>query len=563
MLARLPCAALCLLVLAPLTLDWAAANPGAPTAIHVTVRDADSRRPLPCRLTLLDARGALVAAEVVDDPWLATRPGVIYTGTGEARFSLPQGRYRLHVTRGMEYGLVTRDLEVGPRPVRLALSLAREVDTHGYISSDTHIHTLTHSGHGDSTIRERMATIAGEGIELAIATDHNHHTDYAPHARETHTHPHFTPVIGNEVTTPIGHFNAFPILPGSRLPNPRLADWQSLLKEIRDTPGVRVVVLNHPSDTHSGFTPTDPRRFHPASGEALDGSPWEIDGIEVVTSAALQSDFMKPYRDWFALLNRGRRIVGIGSSDSHDVDAFILGQARTYIASTATTPDQIDVQEACDSLLAGRALVSMGLLVEAWVDDRGVGEFVTGGGPEMRLRLRIQGPRWTTCDRIDLYANGQKVWTGPVAHADRAVVKFDRTLSLPRPAHDVWVVAIASGPGVRAPYWPTPRPYQPLRPDWDPYVLASTSPIRIDGDGDGIYSSPRDYARRALQAAGDSPERLMEALATYDEATAVQAAALCRERSVDLTTPAFRRAVDGAAPSVRHGFVAYRRLLVE
>lgn len=538
--------------------------------VRISVRDT-SGAPLPARLTVLDAQGGMAKIEADPAKWLAVRPGVVYTGTGEAAFRLPHGRFTLHVNRGPEYGLVTRPLTVGEKPQSLTVRLPREVDTRGYISADTHIHTRTFSGHGDATIEERMATIAGEGIELAVATDHNHHTDYAPAARETGTAPFFTSVIGNEVTTKTGHFNAFPVRPGSRPPDFNTADWAKLQADMRALPGVRVVILNHPADNHSGFIPTDPKRFHPASGESRDGRPWNIDGIEVVTSAALQSDWMRPYRDWFALLNRGRTTVGIGASDTHDVSRFILGQARTYVASRASRPDQIDVQEACDSILAGRVLVSMGLLTEMWVDDRfGVGDLSTGRSTSMKVRIRVQGPRWIEADRVDLYLNGQKIVSRPVASKGQQVVKSDLMLTLPRPKHDAWLVAIASGPGADDPYWPAGRPYQPDRADWDPKVLGSTSPIRIDGNGDGVYTSPLEQARRALAAArlGDAPSaadltRLAGLLERSDSAVAVQATSLLFQRGLDLMGAPARGAFENAAPHVRHGFIAYRNLLRE
>ena len=89
----------------------------------------------------------------------------------------------LHAGRGFEWGVAKHKLSLQADERReLTLSLKREVDTRGWIAADSHIHTLTHSGHGDARIEERMITIAGEGIELAVATDHNHHTDYAPTA---------------------------------------------------------------------------------------------------------------------------------------------------------------------------------------------------------------------------------------------------------------------------------------------------------------------------------------------------------------------------------------------
>lgn len=542
------------LIGASLVAGIGAGQPG-PGRMVVRVTDAKTSLPLPCRLTVLDREGRPAGLTPEKHSSLAYRPGVIYTGTGEAAFSAPAGRYTLHATRGLEYGLATRTLDVSARGAEVNLRLEREVDTAGYVSCDPHIHTLTHSGHGDSTIEERMATIAGEGIELAIATDHNHHTDYTAFARSTGTHQHFTSVIGNEVTTREGHFNAFPIRPGSAIPDYRVTDWKILLPGIRAVPGVRVVVLNHPSNDHSGFIPTDPGRFHPHSGESRDGRPWDIDGIEVITSAAMQSDWMKPYRDWFALLNRGRRIAGIGSSDSHDVDRFILGQGRTYVASRAEQPDQIDIQEACDSFLAGKVLASMGLLAEAWALDS------SAASKDLRVRVRVQGPRWITADRLDLFANGARVLSRPLSHARSAVVKADVTLTLPRPAYDVWLVAIAAGPGADHPYWPIPRPYQPTDPNWEPRVIGSSSVLRADTDGDGAYSSPADYARKEVDAAGASSERLMASLARYDAAVAVQAASLLHERGRNLSGAPWAPAVERASPAVRQAFVAYRNAL--
>lgn len=526
--------------------------------VQVSVTEAGTKQPLPCRLTVLDANGNLASITPAKVPWLAARQGVIYTGTGTATFSVSPGTYTLYANRGMEYGLITRPLNLTGGETRLSLELAREVDTKGYVSCDPHIHTLTHSGHGDATVEERLATIAGEGIELAVATDHNHHTDYTPTAKATGTAPFFTPVVGNEVTTSVGHFNAFPVRPGSPVPDYKSSDWKALLAGIRAVPGVQIVFLNHPSNNHSNFIPTDPKRFNAASGESLDGRSWDFDGIEVVTSAALQSDWMKPYRDWFALLNSGRNIVGLGSSDSHEVNRYILGQGRTYVVCRDAEPNRIDVDEACKSIRDGRVLVSMGLLTEMWAGESSSTtnhQLSTINSP-LTVRIRVQGPRWISADRLDLFANGEKIYSLPIVSTEGSVVKFDRALTLPRPAHDAWLVAIASGPGVDKLYWPIPRPYQPTRPDWEPRVIGSSSVAKIDVDRGG-YQSPREQAMKILDAAGGKPDAALKSLAAYDSAVAVQTAALLRERGVDLKSGPVRTAIDASAPHVRQALVAY------
>ena len=104
---------------------------------------------------------------------------------------------------------------------RVDLAIRREVPTEGLVACDTHVHTLTYSGHGDATLDERAVTLAGEGIELPIATDHDHlTTDLAAAADRMGVSACFTPVVGDEVTTRTGHFNAFPFPAGAKPPDP-------------------------------------------------------------------------------------------------------------------------------------------------------------------------------------------------------------------------------------------------------------------------------------------------------------------------------------------------------
>jgi hypothetical protein len=147
----------------------------------------------------------------------------------------------------------------------------------------------------------------------------------------TATSSFFTPVIGCEVTTAKGHFNAFPIKLGSQVPNFQIEDWPSLMQSIRGTQGVQVVILNHPRNVHSNFQPFAATNFNAVTGENLRGPEFSFDAIEVANSSAMQSDWMVNFRDWFALLNYGYRVTGVGSSDGHDVSRYIVGQGATWL----------------------------------------------------------------------------------------------------------------------------------------------------------------------------------------------------------------------------------------
>src|SRR5262249_2608052 len=73
--------------------------------LQVQVKDAEDAGALPCRITITDEAGNLVPLIARDGQKLAVRPGVVYTGNGEASLGLLPGQYEVHATRGFEYGL--------------------------------------------------------------------------------------------------------------------------------------------------------------------------------------------------------------------------------------------------------------------------------------------------------------------------------------------------------------------------------------------------------------------------------------------------------------------------
>src|SRR5262249_32900076 len=139
----------------------------AEATVEVRVRDAERSTPLPCRITVLNAQGALMTLGASSDGHLAVRPGVGYTGDEQARVGLPAGDYTIYAGRGFEYGVDSVPVTLRPGDVvHKQLTLRREVPTPGHVACDTHVHTLTYSGHGDATVDERVLTLAGEGVEL-------------------------------------------------------------------------------------------------------------------------------------------------------------------------------------------------------------------------------------------------------------------------------------------------------------------------------------------------------------------------------------------------------------
>lgn len=548
---------------------------GGPLQVGVT--DAGGKG-LPARITITDSKGSLAALHVADTN-SAARPGVVYTGDGTAKVFLIPGEYTVYASRGPEYSLEKSEVTIGHTEVTVQLTLTNEVKTAGWIASDTHIHTLSLSKHGDALLHERMITLAAEGVELPIATEHNLHADYHSAAQESRLEKYFTIIPGNEVTTKRGHFNIFPISLSAKPVDHTIEHWPDLLASIRKSPDVRVTILNHPTDTHSGFTPFASTNFNRLTGKNLRGNfDFTFDAVEVINSGAMRSDWMEPFTCWFALLNRGYKIVGVGSSDAHDVSRFIVGQGRTYIRGDDSQPSNINIQQACENLKRGRAVVSLGLFPQLAIADApdaldapslttgvvqaaasGPGDLHAGTSNFFEITASIDFPTWTNPagrTTATLYENGRPKLVFPFEIAKLAGKPLAFKARFPKPNADAWYVLIANTPGVTNAYWSISRPYQPSSPKWEPEMIGATNPIYLDGNGDGLYTSPRRAALH-LNEQYISPHDLIVALDEYDWATIVQVAELLHEAGHNLAGDELKPTLARASIHVQQGFEDY------
>lgn len=524
--------------------------------VEVVVREG--KTPTPCRITILSARGALTTTGATSTEKLAVRSGVIYTADGTAKFGLPAGEYTIHAGRGFAYGIdtVRVSLKSGEN-VRKELAIKREVELKGWVSSDTHIHTLTHSGHGDCTELERVITLAGEGIELPIATDHNKQIDLNAVAVKAGVRKYFTPVVGNEVTTESGHFNVFPLPANGPVPNFKVKNWKDVSAALGAPTLKRGVIINHPRDLHAKFRPFGPERFLSATGEFLDG--WELpaNAMELVNSGAQQTDVMLPVRDWFALMNRGHFLTPVGSSDSHDVSRYIVGQSRTYIRCKDADVSKLDVDAATKSFVEGHVSVSCGLFADITVNDKyGPGDVAPAAG-EVTVSVRVLGPSWAKADRVELFANGVKLREAQIKDDGKDGEKFVRSWKIERPNHNTHFVAVATGPGVEGLYWPIGKPYQPTSPVVKKRVIGVSGAVWLDANSNGSRLSAHYYAQRILKEADGDWKKALPNLKHYDEAVAIQFAGLLRAAGTSATDKDVRAAAKYAGPQVLRGFDAY------
>lgn len=491
--------------------------------VQIQALDGETGKPIPARITVTDTSRNLVKLAEAKSAATAVREGVIYIRQEGAPAALPEGDYLFYATRGMEWGLGMKKVSVKfDEDTAVTLHLKREVDTTGFIASDTHIHTLTFSGHGNSTMEERMITLPGEGVELAIATDHNHNTDYSPYQKKMGLSDYFTAVIGNEVTTRLGHFNAFPLDPNDAVPggnkgrNPtflKKGDWPEILPAMRDK-GAKFVILNHPHWPSIAQGPHSVFGLNRASGDRASETEFDFDALEVVNSGVAPADPLLLFVEWFALLNRGERITAVGSSDSHSVEQMV-GEGRTYLRSNTDDPAKINREEVYQTFQEGDTTVSLGIFTEVTVNGRySTGETVSGIQASVNVDLRVAAASWIRPRQAMVFVNGRRIAEMRVPTRPGSPTDQRLQFVLPKPEYDSHLVCVVLGDAVEAPYWPTKNQH----------TVGATNPVYLDVDGDGKYSSPRETARARLQSL--SAEKLMVALQGEDPVIGVQILAL-------------------------------------
>jgi len=531
--------------------------------IHLEIRDENNVL-TPGRVTIVDSKNARVPVKLFDPAskngphpaGQAARPGVIYTSTGIAVFKLRPGDYKIYSGRGLEYSVFTEKVNVqAGKPLRLTAKIEREIFLTNWATIDPHTHTLTHSGHGDASTDERLAALAGEGLDFAVVTEHNKQINYAPPSGSEIGRTRL--ITGNEVTTAFGHFNLFPVQTNGHLPDPQATNWNDLALEFeKSTDGIRI--LNHPRDLHKGFRPFGTNHFNPVTGKLLSVSSPIFNAVEIMNSGSIQSDPMQLVYDWFALLNRGHRLTAIGASDSHDVDRYIVGQGRTYVR--VEDRNAVSVDEIVSQIKQGRASVSMGLILDLEINGQfRSGDTVSNAGAGVEARIRVLGPSWSASPEIRLYANGELAASRGLNPARISLAKGildDSRVSLARNTQDYWLVALATAPGSENPFWPLVRPYQPQSKKIESRYYAVSNPVYIDADNDGRFSSASEYAEKLWKDHSNHPAKLFAMAARYDSAVWSQLGGLIREEdwNRDLFQSEFRK----AAPDLRSAIMRAR-----
>ncbi len=422
-----------------------------------------------------------------------------WTTDGRLTANVKPGDYELVVTRGPEYEITSKrvKLEAG-KLVAEQLQLTPAFTTPGWVHGDFHIHAQPSTDSG-VPVPERVASCAAEGLEVAVATDHNFITDYAPAIAASGLDPWLLGIPGMELTTfEAGHFIGYPLQvdPGSTRGGEFL--WanqppQSLFNQLRALAvggEDSVVQVAHPRQqvlgyfsqyfvdvaTGQPYTPTGIMGVFAPYGDALQAEnfSYDFDAIELLTARKLEDlhtyrapnplppgpfpdpqpvageivvgkdgrpTFPGTVESWMTLLDRGLSPTGMGASDTHHLLGDEPGDARTllFVGEGKDTPGGFSRADVVSAMREHRAITTNAPFIDMRINGERVGSTVNATG-QVPVEITVRAPSWGKPDKLVVYMNSAIVQTISIPDG----TNFSTTVMV-SPTVDSWVVAEVSG----------------------------------------------------------------------------------------------------------------------
>lgn len=397
-----------------------------------------------------------------------TAGNVVISPNGQGHALLPSGSYVISASRGVEFDLAQAQVVLAPGETeRVELVLSRVVDTTGYLSADFHQHSLFSTDSGLAA-RDRVIANLAEGVEVAVATEHNQVVDLGPVVAELGVSSLIYPVVGVEATTEtVGHFNAYPL---SRLggalhkPAPRVEGKRpdEILRVLRALESRLVIQVNHPRSGKNGYF--DLVGWKPGSAPPA-GTALDFDAIEVV-NAKRWGDADSSLKDWYWLLSQGHKVTATGNSDSHAVFTEECGYPRNFLRMGFDEPERVTPEAILTAIKESRdVLVTNGPFVTLRVrGESAIGRtLAVRPGEVVPVEVIVQAAPWVDVDRIELLENGRPKGEPIAVTAGRdQVVRYRATWNLST-KRDSFFVVVVRGDDSLDPVVPTQdRPVMPL-----------------------------------------------------------------------------------------------------
>ncbi|MGO9838202.1 MAG: CehA/McbA family metallohydrolase [Polyangiaceae bacterium] len=413
----------------------------------------------------------------------------VTTADGLVTVSMVPGKYHVTASRGPEYALATVDLDLDRHLVH-SLALARVVDTAGYLACDFHQHTMLGADAPVSTVDRAIANVA-EGVEIAVASEHNVVADLEPIVKSLHLEREVVSISGDELTSdasrhPWGHANVFPLVPDASKPRggaPPVRDRlaHEVFEELRRAGGEVVVQVNHPRSGSNGYF--DLLGFQAATGVGTQpGYDATFDALEVWNGRNVEARG-KVRDDFFALLRTGHPVTATATTDTHGIVGQEAGYPRTYVrVGDDMHLDAWNEGRTADLVRAIKSVrdvvLTNGPMLRVTAGGVSIGGVVRGRAAT--VKVHVESAPWVVVDEVSLVRasapdkpDTKRIVAKP---NESGALVADVSFDVRATADDAFVI-VASGT----------RPMSPVLAGDDREIVpwAMTGAIWIDADRDG------------------------------------------------------------------------------
>jgi hypothetical protein len=445
--------------------------------IHVVATDPTLVAPndrLPVRVQVLPAGASVVPSvpSAFGEPSIVSgRLHVEYatghgasSALGEVTLTAPPGDWEVVVSRGTEYELYREMLTVVAGATNdVNATLSRVVDTTGVQCADYHVHTHRSNDSGDDAYVKLRSALA-DGLDIPARSEHEYAVLTDPLILELGLGAWGYGLSSLELTTFefYGHFGVIPMTPAPGVNGGTVA-WQTypsdtdptapitfpsppeVFNSARARPEAPAIIINHPRGGGNYF---DYVGLDAETGQVDDLEAWDTDFqmIEVFNGSGWKRNRDGTVRDWFALLNVGRPMFAVGSSDSHGISRSPVGYPRTCLTLGTDNPRALNDAMIRDASKAGHSFVSGGVYVDAHIGAASHGDTATGVGANASVDVRVQAAGWIQGDFVmDVIVDGVVVQTIdiddiPANDMSFSVTRYMDSVTVPVAASGSWVV---------------------------------------------------------------------------------------------------------------------------
>jgi hypothetical protein len=415
------------------------------TTLVLRVTDGDA--PVAARVLLFDAQGQPVHMGAIDlygrrqgAAACAIAPGVVGSwdglilayGLAEVPVgadacvpspAIPYGRYKVWAWRGVEYerweGEV--DLSANRGKVELAVALERAWVPNGTVAADLHVHA-----HASNDSRmpnpQRVVAQLAAGIQVIALTDHNTNGDLDAEITELQVGDRIASIAGNELTSNAMHANVYPVTVDRNVPRGGAGPEApiinmppaKLFEHARSLPEHPIVQVNHPRFRVNSLYDT----------AGWDGVTWPppfplaFDAVEVLAGYSAfnvpgDRRFDDGVRDFYTFVDHGHLVIGVGNSDTHDLNWVLDGTARTYVYVDDARTNPFDEAGFIAAMRARRVVATTGPWLDVEVASAegatptaGPGQSVEPAGGAVWVDITLAQTAWVKAERIRITVGG-------------------------------------------------------------------------------------------------------------------------------------------------------------